>query len=100
VACSIIASTYSQAPIAGASGIRRVVLARVAADKRLRDASYLQAFAATCLVRIRACYGTPRIRGATHHQALRALANRLSAFSTAAYATAPTTTKPLRTRVA
>jgi transposase len=65
-------------PITRASGTRRMVLARVAANKRLRDALYLQAFAA---LRVspgaRAYYDAHRARGATHHQALRALANRL-----------------------
>jgi transposase len=65
-------------PITRASGTRRVVLARVAGNKRLRDALYLQAF--TALRRspgARAYYDTHRARGHTHHQALRALANRL-----------------------
>ena len=65
-------------PITKASGTRRVVLARVAVNKRLRDALYLQAFAA---LRVspgaRAYYDAQRSRGATHHQALRTLANRL-----------------------
>jgi hypothetical protein len=55
-----------------------VVLARIAANKRLRDACYLQAFAALrASPGARAYYNTHRARGATHHQALRALANRL-----------------------
>jgi transposase len=65
-------------PITRASGTRRVVLARIAGNKRLRDALYLQAFAA--LNRspgARAYYDAHRARGHTHHQALRALANRL-----------------------
>ena len=65
-------------PITRASGTRRVVLARIAGNKRLRDALYLQAFAA--LNRspgARAYYDEHRERGHTHHQALRALANRL-----------------------
>jgi transposase len=65
-------------PITRASGTRRVVLARVAANKRLRDALYLQAFTAINISPgARAYYDTHRARGATHHQALRALANRL-----------------------
>jgi transposase len=65
-------------PITKASGTRRVVLARVAGNKRLRDALYLQAFAAlTTSPGARAYYDAHRERGATHHQALRALANRL-----------------------
>ncbi len=65
-------------PITRASGTRRVVLARIAGNKRLRDALYLQAFSA--LQRspgARAYYDAHRARGHTHHQALRALANRL-----------------------
>ena len=65
-------------PITRASGTRRVVLARVAANKRLRDALYLQAFAALrASPGARAYYDTHRARGATHNQALRAVANRL-----------------------
>ncbi len=65
-------------PITRASGTRRVVLARIAANKRLRDALYLQAFAALrASPGARAYYDAHRARGATHHQALRALANRL-----------------------
>jgi hypothetical protein len=65
-------------PITRASGTRRIVLARVAGNKRLRDALYLQAFSA--LQRspgARAYYDTHHARGHTHHQALRAVANRL-----------------------
>jgi transposase len=65
-------------PITRASGTRRVVLARYTANKRLRDALYLQAFAALSRSPgARAYYDAHRGRGATHHQALRALANRL-----------------------
>lgn len=65
-------------PITRASGTRRVVLARVAANKRLRDALYLQAFTAlNTSPGARAYYDAHRARSATHHQALRALANRL-----------------------
>jgi transposase len=65
-------------PITRASGTRRVVLARAAGNKRLRDALYLQAFAALSRSPgARAYYDTHRARGHTHHQALRALANRL-----------------------
>jgi transposase len=65
-------------PITRASGNRRVVLARVAGNKRLRDALYLQAFAALSRSPgARAYYDSHRERGHTHHQALRALANRL-----------------------
>jgi hypothetical protein len=65
-------------PIARASGLRRVVLARHARNQRLADAVHQQAFAAlTCSSGARAFYDTHRARGATHHQALRALSNRL-----------------------
>jgi hypothetical protein len=65
-------------PITRASGTRRVVLARVVANKRLRDALQLQAFAALVVSPgARARYDQHRARGATHNQALRALANRL-----------------------
>ena len=66
------------APITRASGTRRVVLARIARNRRLADACYLWAFAAiTSSAGARALYDRQRERGATHHQALRALANRL-----------------------
>ena len=66
------------APITRASGTRRVVLARHARNRRLADALYQQAFAAlSSSPGARAYYDTHRARGATHHQALRALANRL-----------------------
>lgn len=65
-------------PITKASGTRRVVLARYARNKRLADALHQQAFAAlTASPGARAFYDTHRARGATHHQALRALSNRL-----------------------
>lgn len=65
-------------PITRASGTRRVVLARFTANRRLRDALYLQAFAAlTASPGARAYYDAHRARGNSHHQALRALANRL-----------------------
>jgi hypothetical protein len=66
------------APITRASGTKRVVLARHARNRRLADALYQQAFAAlTASPGARAFYDRHRDRGATHHQALRALANRL-----------------------
>ena len=66
------------APVTRASGTKRVVLARHARNRRLADALYQQAFAAlTSSPGARAYYGRQRDRGATHHQALRALANRL-----------------------
>jgi transposase len=66
------------APITRASGTKRVVLARYARNRRLADALYQQAFAAlTASPGARSYYDRQRGRGATHHQALRALANRL-----------------------
>jgi transposase len=66
------------APITRASGTRRVVLARVATNKRLRDALHLQAFTAlTPSPGARAYYDARRADGHTHHQALRAVSNRL-----------------------
>lgn len=65
-------------PITKASGTKRAVLARVARNRRLSDACYLWAFA--CLQRspgARTLYDAHRAKGDTHHQALRALANRL-----------------------
>ncbi len=65
-------------PVTRASGTRRVVLARHARNRRLADALYQQAFCAlTSSPGARAYYDAHRARGATHHQALRALANRL-----------------------
>ncbi|MGL4177349.1 MAG: IS110 family transposase [Dermatophilaceae bacterium] len=66
------------APITRASGLKRAVLARHARNQRLADALYQQAFAAlTASTGARAYYDEHRARGATHHAALRALANRL-----------------------
>lgn len=66
------------APITKASGTRLVVLARVARNRRLADACYLWAFAALgASAGARRCYDAHRAKGKTHHQALRALANRL-----------------------
>jgi transposase len=66
------------APITRASGTKRVVLARYARNRRLADALYQQAFTAlNTSPGARAYYDRQRTRGATHHQALRALANRL-----------------------
>ena len=66
------------APITRASGTRRAVLARFVHNDRLINACMLWAFAAlTRSTGARAYYDTRRARGATHHQALRALANRL-----------------------
>jgi transposase len=66
------------APITRSSGLRTVVVARAACNQRLVDACYLWAFAAlTASPGARRCYDAHRTRGATHHQALRALGNRL-----------------------
>ena len=66
------------APITRASGTRRIVLARYARNRRLADALYLQAFTAiSASPGARAYYDAQRSRGATHHQALRSVANRL-----------------------
>lgn len=66
------------APITRASGTRLVVLARVARNRRLADACYLWAFSALgASPGARRYYDARRARGATHHQALRALSNRL-----------------------
>lgn len=65
-------------PITRASGTRRVVLARYARNRRLADALHQQAFSAiTTSPGARAYYDQHRSRGATHHQALRTLSNRL-----------------------
>jgi len=65
-------------PITKASGTKRVVLARYARNRRLGDALFLQACSALrASPGARAFYDGQRDRGATHHQALRALANRL-----------------------
>jgi Transposase/Transposase IS116/IS110/IS902 family len=66
------------APITRASGLRQVVLARSVGNRRLSTACHLWAFAAlTGSPGARRYYDGHRARGATHHQALRALANRL-----------------------
>jgi hypothetical protein len=65
-------------PITKTSGKSKVVLARYARNKRLADALHQQAFAAlTASPGARAFYDHHRARGATHHQALRSLSNRL-----------------------
>jgi transposase len=65
-------------PVTRASGTKRSVLARHARNRRLADALDLQAFTALSVSPgARAYYDARRSRGATHHQALRALANRL-----------------------
>jgi transposase len=66
------------APVTRSSGLRTVVVARAACNQRLVDACYLWAFAAlTASPGARRCYDAHRARGATHHQGLRALGNRL-----------------------
>jgi hypothetical protein len=66
------------APVTRSSGLRTVVVARAACNQRLVDACYLWAFAAlTASAGARRYYDAHRARGATHHQALRALGNRL-----------------------
>jgi hypothetical protein len=55
------------------------VLARHVRDRRLADAIYLWAFSAlTASPGARAFYDHRRAAGDTHHQALRALGNRLA----------------------
>ncbi|MGS0684972.1 IS110 family transposase [Nakamurella sp. GG22] len=66
------------APVTKTSGKSRVVLARHTRNRRLADALYQQAFSAlTTSPGARAYYDAHRARGNTHHQALRALGNRL-----------------------
>jgi hypothetical protein len=65
-------------PITKASGTKRVVLARYARNRRLGDALFRQAYSALrSSPGARAFYDQHRARGATHYQALRAVANRL-----------------------
>jgi transposase len=66
------------APVTRSSGLRTVVVARAACNQLLVDACYLWAFAAlSASPGARRCYDAHRARGASHHQALRALGNRL-----------------------
>jgi hypothetical protein len=66
------------APVTRSSGLRAVVVARAACNQRLVDACYLWAFAAlSASPGARRCYDAHRARGASHHQALWALGNRL-----------------------
>ncbi|MBW3611652.1 MAG: transposase, partial [Actinobacteria bacterium] len=88
-------------PITKASGTRRVVLARFARNRRLADACYLWAFATlNASPGARAYYDERRAAGDTHHRALRALANRLVASSTAACDMVPSTTRTPPGRIA
>jgi transposase len=65
-------------PVTRASGKKRVVLARHVRNHRLADAIYWWAFSAlTASPGARAFYDQHRTAGDTHHQALRALGNRL-----------------------
>jgi transposase len=65
-------------PITRASGTKQVVLARHIRNRRLADAIYLWAFASlTASPGARAYYDARRTAGDGHHQALRALGNRL-----------------------
>ena len=65
-------------PITRASGTKKTVLARHIRNRRLADAIYLWAFASlTTSPGARAFYDARRATGDGHHQALRALGNRL-----------------------
>ncbi len=71
-------SYAGSAPITKASGTKTVVLARRARNRRLADACYLWAFSAISRSPgARSYYDRQRAGGRSHHQALRALANRL-----------------------
>lgn len=65
-------------PITRASGTKKVVFARYARNRRIADATYLWGF---CALRTspgaRALYDVHRAAGDSHHQALRAVANRM-----------------------
>ncbi|HEX5879761.1 MAG TPA: transposase [Actinomycetota bacterium] len=89
------------APVTRSSGLRTVVVARAACNQRLVDACYLWAFAAlTASPGARRCYDTHRVRGATHHQALRPSGTGWSASCTAAWPTGcPTGTGRLARRL-
>jgi hypothetical protein len=65
-------------PITRASGTKKTVLARHVRNRRLADAIYLWAFASlSSSPGARAYYDARRAAGDGHHQALRALGNRL-----------------------
>ncbi len=65
-------------PITRASGTKKAVLARHVRNRRLADAIYLWAFASlSASAGARAYYDARRAAGDGHHQALRALGNRL-----------------------
>jgi len=66
------------APVTRASGTKTVVIARTARNRRMAHACYLWAFSALRpSPGARRYYDRQRARGKSHHQALRALANRL-----------------------
>ena len=76
-----------------ASGKKRAVLARHVRNRRLYDAIDHWAFCAlNASPGARAFYDQRRAAGDLHHQALRALGNRLVGILAAPYATTPTTT--------
>ena len=80
-------------PLTVASGKKRAVLARHVRNRRLYDAIDQWAFCAlNSSPGARAFYDQRRTAGDLHHQALRALGNRLVGICTAAYVTEPTTT--------
>jgi transposase len=65
-------------PITRASGTKKVVLARYARNRRIADATYLWAFSALrASPGARALYDAHRAAGDSHHQALRAVGNRM-----------------------
>ncbi len=65
-------------PITRASGTKKAVLARHVRNRRLADAIYLWSFASlSASAGARAYYDARRAGGDGHHQALRALGNRL-----------------------
>lgn len=65
-------------PITRASGKSRIVLSRYTRNRRLANTCHLWAFAAiTASPGAKAFYDAHRAAGQAHHQALRALANRL-----------------------
>lgn len=67
------------APITRASGKRKVVLAPFTGNRHLGDALLRQAYCAlNTSPGARAYYDERKARGATHYQALRAVANRLT----------------------
>ena len=79
-------------PLTVASGKKRAVLARHVRNRRLYDAiDHWALCALTSSPGARAYYDHHRAAGDVHHQALRALGNRLVGILTAAYATTPPT---------